>query len=108
MKSQLDMRLISTNEASRSDRQHTRPCSDCPMARKSLRGWLGASTAEEYRRLAHSDAVVRCHAISGPQCADMAVYRANVCKRVDPPNLALAKNKKLVFSTPMEFMGHHK
>lgn len=87
--------------------QHTKPCPDCPMARKSLRGWLGGSTPEEYVRLAHSDVVVPCHCVKDVQCAGMAIYRRNVAKRCDPPNLVLEKDKDLVFATPAEFLAHH-
>lgn len=100
-------RLISSAEAGEGKCQHVKPCSDCPMARTALNGWLGGATPEEYRRLAHSDYVVECHAIKNTQCAGMAIYRSNVVKRADPPNLKLPADTKLVFSTPMEFMAHH-
>ena len=77
------------------------------MARASLPGWLGGATPDEYRCLAHSDQVVNCHVISNQQCAGMAIYRANVVKRCDPPNLKLPKDTSKVFATPMEFMAHH-
>lgn len=100
-------RLISSAEAVVGKTQHTKPCSDCPMARASLNGWLGGATPEEYVRLAHSDHVVDCHAIQGQQCAGMAIYRRNVCKRADPPNLKLPADRELVFATPMQFIEHH-
>lgn len=100
-------KLISSDKAIRGKVQHTRPCSDCPMARLALPGWLGGADPEEYRRLAHSDALVSCHAIRGTQCAGIAIYRANVAKRCDPPNLVMPKDQRLVFATPMEFLAHH-
>ena len=103
----MSRKLISTDDAPSSSKQHATPCSDCPMARTALNGWLGGATPDEYVRLAHSDHQVNCHAIRGPQCAGMAIYRRNVCKRVDPPNLVLPKDEELVFSTPMEFLAHH-
>lgn len=89
------------------DKQHTQPCSDCPMTRDALPGWLGGATPQEYRLLAHSDTVVPCHVILNQQCAGMAIYRANVVKRCDPPNLVLPCDKVKVFATPMEFLEHH-
>lgn len=77
------------------------------MARDALPGWLGGSSADEYRRLAHSDEIVHCHAIKGTHCAGMAIYRRNVAKSIPPGGFSLEKNKELVFATPMEFMAHH-
>jgi hypothetical protein len=100
-------RLVSSDEAVQAKMQHTQPCGDCPMARASLPGWLGGATAEEYVRLAHSDHLVDCHALKSTQCAGMAIYRRNVCKRVDEPGLRLLADRELVFATPMEFVRHH-
>jgi len=100
-------RLIPSGTAPSAKVQITKPCSDCPMARTSLNGWLGGATAMEYRALAHSDSVVRCHVHGNVQCAGMAIYRKNVCKHVDPPGLVLDRDIELVFATPMEFVAHH-
>ena len=101
-------KLISSAEAPASDKQHTTPCSDCPWRRDSLPGWLGGSTAEEFRQMAHGEVKYDCHAIKGPQCAGLAIYRANVCKSVrDPSVLRLPRDEATVFSTPMEFKAHH-
>jgi hypothetical protein len=89
-----------------SNKQHTTPCSDCPMRRDSVPGWLGEYTPEEYQQLAHSDERVACHVISNQQCAGMAIYRTNVCKRVDPPGLKLPKDTVKVFGLG-EFLPHH-
>lgn len=99
--------LISSDEAPTAKCQHAEPCSDCPMARTALNGWLGGSSPEQYRQLAHSDHVVDCHAIKGAQCAGMAIYRKNVCKRTEAPNIQLPADREKVFATPMEFMAHH-
>jgi hypothetical protein len=99
-------KLISSDDGRRSNRQHKTPCSDCPMRRDSLPGWLGGATPEEYKLLAHSDEVVDCHVITNQQCAGMAIYRANVVKRCEPPNLVLPKDHKLVFGFG-EFLPHH-
>ena len=100
-------RLVSSEEAVPAKVQHTQPCGDCPMARASLPGWLGGATAEGYVRLAHSDHLVDCHTLKHTQCAGMAIYRRNVCKRVDEPGLRLPADRELVFATPMEFLAHH-
>jgi hypothetical protein len=99
--------LISSNEGYTATVQHTEPCSDCPMARTALPGWLGGSTPEEYRQLAHSDAIVDCHVITNQQCAGLAIYRTNVCKSARGDNLKLPRNTEKVFATPMEFVEHH-
>lgn len=103
----MSRRLISSDDAVEGRVQHTKPCSDCPMARASLNGWLGGATPEEYRQLAHSNDSVDCHAIRKTQCAGMAIYRRNVCKSVVPGGLSLPKDTTLVFATPMEFLAHH-
>ncbi len=100
-------RLIATGEHPPAKVQITKPCTDCPMARTALSGWLGGSSPEEYRRLAHSDAIVDCHVHGNVQCAGMAIYRRNVCKRVEPPGLVLPGDIAKVFATPMEFLEHH-
>jgi hypothetical protein len=76
------------------------------MRRDSLPGWLGGASAEEYQRLAHSDEQVNCHVILNQQCAGIAIYRKNVFKRVDPPNLELPADRELVFGLG-EFLPHH-
>jgi hypothetical protein len=104
----LQGKLISSAEGGKSNKQHTQPCSDCPMRRDALPGWLGGSTPDEYVRLAHSDHPVNCHVITNQQCAGMAIYRANVVKRCDPPNLVLPKDTVKVFGFPTEFLEHHR
>lgn len=101
-------RLVSSDDAVEAQGQHTQPCEDCPMARTALPAWLGGSTPEDYCRLAHSDHIVGCHTLKGAQCAGMAIYRSNVVKRVDPPGLRLPADHSLCFSTPMEFLEHHR
>ena len=56
---------------------------------------------------AHSDGIVECHTLTGAQCAGIAIYRRNVVKRVEPPNMRLEADHEKVFSTPMEFRDHH-
>lgn len=83
-----------------------KPCSDCPMRRDALPGWLGGSTPESYVQLCHSDAVVDCHVHAGSRCAGLAIYRNNVCKR-QPEEHKLPEDHTAVFSTPKEFLDHH-
>ncbi len=86
--------------------QHTTPCSDCPWRRDSIPGWLGGYTPEEFVRLGHNDQTYNCHVITNQQCAGLAIYRANVVKRADPPNLRLPADTVKVFSFG-EFLMHH-
>lgn len=99
---------IASDEAPVSNLQHTKPYTDCPFARTALPGWLGTVTAQEWVATLHGDGRIDCHAISGPQCAGAAIYRANVCKLPrDKSQLALPADRKLVFSGPGEFLRHH-
>lgn len=100
-------KLIEFGQGPEAKVQITQPCTDCPMARDALPGWLGGATPQEYRQLAHSDAVVACHVHGNVQCAGMAIYRRNVCKRTDPPNLTLPADRVKVFAHPGEFLAHH-
>lgn len=100
-------KLITSDEAKPRKAQHTAPCSDCPWARDALNGWLGGASIDDWLRTAHSDTFVPCHTVGNQQCAGLAIYRRNVCKRVEPPLLALPADTARVFSTPMEFRAHH-
>lgn len=99
--------LISSDEAVKAKCQHKAPCSDCPWSRQSLNGWLGGASIDAWLHRAHGDDVVDCHTLRGAQCAGIAIYRRNVCKRSHPINLVLPKDEVAVFSTPMEFRAHH-
>lgn len=101
-------RLISSDESVKSENQHTSPCSDCPFSRKSLPGWLGGSTIQEWMEVAHGEGTIDCHVINNQQCAGAAIFRANICK--SPRNrecLSLPRNKDIVFSWDNEFKKHH-
>lgn len=90
-------------------KQHTTPCAGCPWLRKSLKGYLGAYQPEDWVSMAHGEAHIDCHNTTNRQCAGAAIYRANVSKLVrDPEALVLEEDHKAVFSTPMEFVAHHK
>lgn len=101
-------RLITSDEATQAKGQHRRPCADCPWSRKSLNGWLGALTPEEWVQVAHGETKIDCHTKKGAQCAGSAIYRSNVCKSPrDPKVIRLEKNTSLVFASPSEFLAHH-
>lgn len=89
-------------------KQHSKPCSDCPWARKALEGWLGGTSIDEWLAEAHGEARIDCHVLLGPQCAGAAIYRANVLKRPRNPDiLRLPADTALVFAGPHEFRAHH-
>jgi hypothetical protein len=107
-------KLVTAAEAKAYVKQHKAPCSDCPWSRKSLPGWLGIESPQEWLRHAHGHCTVDCHTrrrSDDPerfwQCAGISIYRANVIQRVDPPGLVLPSNKVNVFATPQEFLAHH-
>lgn len=99
-------KLIASGQMPPATKQLTKPCSDCPLRRDSLPGWLGGYTPEEYRALCHSDHIVDCHVHAGSRCAGLAIYRTNVAKW-QPPEHKLPPDTEAVFSTPMEFLDHH-
>jgi len=100
-------KLIASSLNNRSRRQHNTPCSDCPWRRDSLPGWLGGTEVKDFLLLGHRDEKYNCHVIVNQQCAGLAIYKSNTCKRVDPPLLKLPKDTTKVFATPMEFLQHH-
>jgi len=99
-------KLIASGEASPATKQLTKACSDCPLRRDALNGWLGGSTPEEYARLCHSEAVVECHVHAGSRCAGLAIYRNNTCKS-QPERHKLPKDRETIFSNIVEFLDHH-
>jgi hypothetical protein len=109
--------LVSAEEARPSKKQHVRPCGDCPWRRDALKGWTGASTTKEWLTYAHGEDIVYCHTMSGPrdgstmgpQCAGLAIYRANVCKipRNRAQQLILPADRGAVFASPAEFKQYH-
>ena len=99
--------LVTHDEAQEALGQHTRPCADCPWARKALPGWLGGLTADEWLAEAHGESVIECHTLLGAQCAGAAIYRRNVCKYPRPPNLALDVDRERCFANRDEFKAHH-
>lgn len=100
--------LLTVEDAVETKCQHKTPCSDCPWARKAVRGWLGEASKEDWIQSAHGEARIECHTMIPHQCAGAAIYRANVIKSCrDQSILKLPANKSLVFSTPFEFLAHH-
>ncbi len=101
-------KLLTTEDATPAVSQHRSPCTDCPLRRDALKGWLGGDKPDEYLSLLHSDVTIDCHVHEGVQCAGAAIYRANVGKRCrDSDVLTLGQDRIKVFSTPMEFKEHH-
>lgn len=95
-------------EAVLATRQHTKPCSDCPLSRGSLPGWLGSDDPQTWLRMLHGETRIECHTLLGAQCAGAAIYRANVAKLVhDRSQLWLSQDTKAVFANPAEFLKHH-
>ena len=105
--------LMTADEAKVTQRQHKSPCSDCPWARKSVKGWLGMIPAEEWIALAHGEGSADCHGTKQPDdepwnCAGLAIYRANVCKSLrDLTAMRLPANRITVFASRTEFLSHH-
>lgn len=100
------------------------PCNDCPWRRNSIRGWLGPTSAEDWVRLAHTDAQIACHQTipegsddNDPvfedmtTCAGATIFRANVCKSPRTtrglPEYQLPADRERVFSWNDEFLAHH-
>jgi len=100
--------LITFDEATPVDRPLTGPCTDCPWARTALNGWLGSKSPETWLRHAMGEVKVDCHAHKGPQCAGLAIFRANICKLPRDPSIQrLPADPKRVFASPGEFLAHH-
>jgi hypothetical protein len=105
--------FLTANEAPITRKQHSSPCSDCPWARKSIKGWLGHMSPEDWLQLAHGEGTADCHGTQQAngdawECAGLAIYRANMCKSVRDPNVRrLPADRITVFATPNEFRNHH-
>ena len=100
--------LITREEAKVAKGQHKSPCSDCPWARRSLAGWLGDTSREEWFSDAHNEVRIDCHTKIGAQCAGAAIYRANESKLPRSSELLkLPADREKVFAGPQEFWDHH-
>ncbi len=111
------MPITNHEEAQVTPKQHEKPCHDCPWRRKSIPGWLGEMSADEWAHVAHGDANVKCHALkkddgegdeSHHQCAGINIFRANVCKAPRDRVIRLTPDRGRVFSNSSEFRDHHK
>lgn len=98
------------------------PCASCSFTRTSTPGALGGSTPEVYIGQTHAPFVLPCHcacnfddpdwknkAMSTPQCAGAAIFRANVGMADSMPKAIhkLPADPDKVFATPAEFLAHH-
>lgn len=117
--------LLRSDQAREFRVQHKAPCSDCPWARKSLKGWTGPNAtwrwlkvASDYwhpiachtRQIARGIRNVLRRTTNGHwECAGAAIYRANTKVYFFPERglLRLPENKVTVFSSPEEFRAHH-
>ena len=103
------------------------PCSQCPMRRKSMPGWLGADVPESFIQTVHRADEMPCHVSvnyenpewrdqlqpgdegSATACAGVAIYHANILKRPRDRNVrTLDPDKVNVFASPTEFIAHHR
>lgn len=117
--------LLRSDQAKPFRVQHKAPCSDCPWARKSIKGWTGPNSTATWLSVARDYwHPIACHtrriargvlmAISGEthghwECAGAAIFRANtkVFYYEHKPLLKLPANDITVFATPKEFEDHH-
>lgn len=88
--------------------EKARPCRECPWRKKSLPGYVGPTKPEDWIGLAHSDEKIICHLSRRAQCEGAAAYRANVLKRPRDPEIIIREKDKAVFSSPKEFITHHR
>lgn len=99
------------------------PCGACPFTRTSTPGALGGSSPEVYIGQTHAPFVLPCHcacnfddpdwkskAMTTPQCAGAAIFRANCgLSSIMPAVLhSLPPDTERVFTSPVEFLAHHK
>lgn len=97
------------------------PCDQCPFRRKSIPGWLGADTPENFIETTMADYPMPCHSTvdyedpgwfenldEAQACAGALVFFANLCKLSrDPKRPKLPADHEWVFSRPEEFLEHH-
>ena len=114
------LQFLTSRDAQAFRTQHKAPCTDCPWARKSLKGWLGPNTitgwlhvARDYWHVIHCHTRKkferRDHSAEHWECAGAAIYRANtkVMPYKEKPLLQLPANTAAVFASPQEFEHHH-
>ena len=101
----------------------TTACKDCPWSRGVKPGALGGSPPETFLGQAVGPFILPCHHdcdFDDPdwkrkidkvtQCAGAAVFRANIGVSTRMPGVLqrLDADTDAVFSTPAEFLAHHK
>lgn len=103
-----------------------KPCADCAFRRDSTPGNLGGSPATKYIGQSVGPFIAPCHltypkdidldkvewrekSLQMPQCAGMAVFRANLGVDILLPDAVhkLPQDHVAVFSTHAEFLAHH-
>lgn len=117
--------LLRSDQAKPFRVQHKAPCSDCPWARKSLKGWTGPNSTAQWLAVARDYwHPIACHTrriaagvvnrlrgetLGHWECAGAAIYRANTCVRPFEERvlLQLPANRVTVFTSPIEFETHH-
>lgn len=105
--------------------KHKQPCSQCPFRQTSLKGWLGASTPEEFVEQTLSQGDMPCHKsinyedpnwegklANKPHCAGSLIFLRNAGVREFRPEIT-AKISQFktdytnVLVGPGHFIQHH-
>lgn len=106
-----------------------KPCKECPFRRKSMAGWLGASSPEQFMAATLNDHPMPCHTTvdyedpkwkekwdkdvrsnngDSRYCAGAAIFFANMFKLSrDAKRPRLPEDRAAVFSAPQEFLRYH-
>ncbi len=101
-----------------------KPCDRCPFRRKSLPGYLGASTPLDFINTTMGDVPMPCHSTvdyeepdwedqctpdgSARHCAGAAIFFANQSKLSrDRARVRLSADRVGVFSNRIEFLDYH-
>lgn len=98
-----------------------KPCKECAFSRSITPGALGGSEPEVYIGQTNGPFYIPCHchyssdtpdwkdrAMQAPQCAGSRIFRANIGKENHPSLLGLEADHESVFSSPAEFIAHHR
>lgn len=95
-----------------------RPCHECPFRRDVKPGTLGGSPVTTFVGQSIGPFVLNCHladgytakpedALSTPQCAGAAIYRANLGVELPRQIHTLPADDQVVFASHAEFVAHH-
>lgn len=100
-----------------------KPCNQCPFRKKSLPGWLGDASPEQFMATVMQDHEMPCHSTvdySDPRwrrslstkkvsyCKGSLIFFANICKLSRDRDRPTAEPSEDVFRSPQEFLNHHK